>query len=148
MMLAASQNVRLMGVRREQVARMQNQAMMVRQNRAMFSSLNNHKKNDDDKEKNQYSNKFDDLLGKASTPLSKEEREFIERQVETKRLMEEEAKKKHSIDKEKMAQKSASDFEKLSRGEKIVSDEKNLQQIFTSFYESVEKKRKNVDVKA
>jgi hypothetical protein len=46
-----------------------------------------------------------------------------------------------------MAQKSASDFEKLSRGEKIVSDDKNLQQIFSSFYESIEQKRKNVDLK-
>jgi hypothetical protein len=49
---------------------MENRAMLIRQNRAMFSSLNNHKK-DDDKDKNQYSSKFDDLLGKASTPLSK-----------------------------------------------------------------------------
>jgi hypothetical protein len=70
MMLAASQNVRLMSVRREQIACMENRAMLIRQNRAMFSSLNNHKK-DDDKDKNQYSSKFDDLLGKASTPLSK-----------------------------------------------------------------------------
>jgi len=52
---------------------------MVRQSLASFSNLNNEPKND-------YRSKFEDLLGKASTPLSKEEQAQIDRQVEEKKL--------------------------------------------------------------
>ena len=54
----------------------------------MFSLQNRDNKDD---HRHEYKSKFDDMLGKASTPLTKEEKEFIERQTEAKKAMDAEA---------------------------------------------------------
>ena len=46
-----------------------------------------------DKNTNNYSTQFDDLIGKTSKKLSKEEQDFIDRAAEAKRFQDEEASK-------------------------------------------------------
>ena len=53
-----------------------------------------------DKNNNNYSTQFDDLLGKTSKKLSKEEQDFIDRAAEAKRLQDEEASKVRQEEKE------------------------------------------------
>lgn len=89
----------------------------MRQSQASFSNLNNEPKND-------YRSKFEDMLGKASTPLSKEEQDHIDRQVEAKKLSDEEAQKRLEQEKQQKAQQTVNAFERLSRGE--TEDPRNL----------------------
>ena len=105
---------------------------------AQFSSLNNRDNKDD--HRHEYKSKFEDLIGKASTPLSKEEQDFIDRQVETKKAMDEEAQRKTEAQKQKSAEQNIQDFEKITKGEHI--DNRNLQQLFTEFYSNLNEKRK------
>ena len=87
------------------------------------------------------------MLGKASAPISKEEQDFIQRQVEAKRIKDEEEQKRLEKEKQSKAEKNVRDFEKLNRGEKVTQDSRNLQQIFSEFYTTLEEKRKNIDIK-
>ena len=95
--------------------------------------------------KNDYRSKFEDLLGKASTPLSKEEQAHIDKQVEAKRQLDEEAQRRLEQEKHKKAEQTVKDFERLSKGEQ--EDPRNLQQLFTDFYSNLNERRKNIDVK-
>jgi hypothetical protein len=79
---------------------------------ATFSSLNNK----DDNQKD-YRSKFEDLIGKASTPLSKDEQEMVNREVEAKRQLDEESARKIEQAKQDKAEQNVKDFEKLSKGE-------------------------------
>lgn len=62
----------------------------------MFSNFRFHSqdKKDGDSSKTDYRSQFEDLLGKHASPISKEEQDFINRQVEAKRVMDEEAQRK------------------------------------------------------
>lgn len=77
--------------------------------------------------------------------MSKEEQDFIDRQVETKRALDEEAQRKTEAQKQKSAEQNVKDFEKITKGEHI--DNRNLQQIFTEFYSNLNDKRKQIDIK-
>ena len=69
-----------------------------------------------DKNNNNYSTQFDDLLGKTSKKLSKEEQDFIDRAAEAKRLQDEEASKVRQEEKEQYDKKKAQEFEDLASG--------------------------------
>ncbi len=70
----------------------------------------------------------------ASSPnLSEKEKDFIKRQIEAKKIADEQAQLDHDIKKAENERKKKQDFEDLLQGKKSNS-EKNLQELFTDFY--------------
>ena len=78
--------------------------------------------------------------------MTKEEQEYIDKLSEAKRIKDEEAAENLEAEKIRRAQKNVSDFEKLSKGEKI-KDDRNLQQVFADFFKTIEQKRNEIDIK-
>ena len=88
------------------------------------------------KEESDYSAKFDELLGNSSKKLTKEEQDFINRQVEAKKIADERAQKEHAAKAEKVAEQKAQAFDDLLNGKTSSkpTSEKNLQELFVDFY--------------
>lgn len=90
-------------------------------------------------ERDEYQSQFDNLLGDKSKKVSKEERAFIDRQEQAKKLADEAQKKIDEELAEKIAAQKAEEFDNLLNGgqkkaKPILSDDKNLQQIFSELY--------------
>ena len=101
-----------------------------------------------DKEKsNAYSSQFDDLLGKASKKLSKEEQEKLDNQEEVKRAADEEISKKRQMEREQQQKQKSQDFEDLMSGKTQAESEKNLQTLFKEFYAKTKNDAQKIDVK-
>lgn len=94
-------------------------------------------------ESDDYSKKFEDLLGKTAKPLTEQEKAEIERQKAEKAAMDAAASAASEKRKEEQAQQSKEDFEDLLSGKKQDDSEKNLQQLFKEFYDQA----KQVEVK-
>jgi len=73
-------------------------------NQARTFSLKQDKNAKKDESASDYSSKFDELLGSSSKKLSKEEQDFINRQVEAKKIADERAQKEHAQKAEQIAQ--------------------------------------------
>lgn len=94
-----------------------------------------------------YSKQFENLVGKASKKLTKEEELEIERLEQQKMQQEEEASKQDAINQAKYNEQKQQDFEDLISGKKQAESEKNLQQLFTEFYSKAKSDVSKVDVK-
>lgn len=95
-------------------------------------------KNSGKQETNEYSKQFDDLLNQSSKRLTKEEQDFINRQIEAKRIADEQAQKDLEMKAKQSAEQKTQAFEDLIKGESGKSSkptsEKNLQELFSDFY--------------
>ena len=89
-----------------------------------------------DKKDSDYSKQFESLLNKNSDKPTQTEQEAAEQAKADKLKMDEAQSKQDEIDREKMAEKKAQDFDDLLSGKKQADSEKNLQTLFKEFYSS------------
>ena len=78
------------------------------------------------KKEDDYSNKFESLLGKAAKPMTDEEKAELERRKVEKAARDAAAADKEESEREKFADQKAQDFDDLLSGKKQADSEKNL----------------------
>jgi len=76
--------------------------------------------------KDEYSDKFESLLGKAAKPITDAEKAEIERQKAEKAVRDAASAEQEEIDRDNMAEQKARDFDDLLSGKKKAASEKNL----------------------
>lgn len=95
-----------------------------------------------DKDKSDYSNRFEEMLGsQSSTKLSKEEQDFIKRQVEAKIVSDEAAQKEHAEKAERIAKEKEQQFDDMLKGKEAKAQ--NLQDMFKDLYSAAQSRVKD-----